>query len=90
MEIISAWIIVILGLGHTAVGVVSFKKPLVEAMRAGFVGQFAGHPGDWLHRPSSSARGTAGSCSLRAGRCAATRIADAPSHPTAIGLRIEQ
>jgi hypothetical protein len=44
MAIIAAWILVILGLGHTAVGVVRFKKPLAEAMRAGFVGQFAGHP----------------------------------------------
>ncbi len=44
MAIIAAWILVILGLGHTAVGVVMFKKPLVEAVRAGFVGQFAGHP----------------------------------------------
>jgi hypothetical protein len=44
MAIIAAWILVILGLGHTAVGVVVFKKPLVEAVRAGFVGEFVGHP----------------------------------------------
>jgi len=44
MAIIAAWILVILGLGHTAFGVVMFKKPLVGAMRAGFVGQFVDHP----------------------------------------------
>ena len=44
MAITAAWILVILGLGHTAVGVVMFKKPLVGAVRSGFVGQFAGHP----------------------------------------------
>ena len=44
MAIIAAWILVILGLGHTAFGVVMFKKPLVEAVRAGFVGQFVDHP----------------------------------------------
>ena len=44
MAIIAAWILVILGLGHTAFGVVMFKKPLVGAVRAGFVGQFVDHP----------------------------------------------
>ena len=44
MAIIAAWILVILGLGHTAFGVVMFKKPLLAAVRAGFVGQFANHP----------------------------------------------
>jgi uncharacterized membrane protein HdeD (DUF308 family) len=44
MAIIAAWILVILGLGHTAFGVVMFKKPLVAAVRAGFVGQFVDHP----------------------------------------------
>jgi Family of unknown function (DUF6463) len=44
MVIIVAWILVMLGLGHMAVGIVMFKKPLVAAVRAGFVGQFMGHP----------------------------------------------
>jgi Family of unknown function (DUF6463) len=44
MVIIVAWILVMLGLGHMAVGIVMFKKPLVSAVRAGFVVQFMGHP----------------------------------------------
>jgi Family of unknown function (DUF6463) len=44
MAVIAAWILVALGLGHTAVGVVMFKEPLAQAVRAGFVGQFVGHP----------------------------------------------
>jgi uncharacterized membrane protein HdeD (DUF308 family) len=44
VAIIAAWTLVILGLGHTVVGVVMLKKPLVGAVRAGFVGQFVGHP----------------------------------------------
>jgi hypothetical protein len=44
MVIIAAWILVVLGLGHIAVGVVAFKKPLAEALRAGFVGQFEHYP----------------------------------------------
>ena len=44
MAIIAAWILVILGLGHAAFGIVTFKRPLVEAVRAGFVGQFLDHP----------------------------------------------
>jgi len=44
MVIIAAWILVVLGLGHTAVGVVLFKKPLTEALHAGFVGQFEHYP----------------------------------------------
>jgi hypothetical protein len=44
MAIIAAWILVALGLGHIAVGVVLFKRPLAGAVRAGFVGQFVGHP----------------------------------------------
>ena len=43
MAIIAAWILIILGLGHAVVGIVTFKKPLVEAVSAGFVGQFVGH-----------------------------------------------
>jgi hypothetical protein len=44
MVIIAAWILVVLGLGHTAVGVILFKKPLAEALSAGFVGQFEHYP----------------------------------------------
>src|SRR5262249_39115789 len=44
MVILVAPILVMLGLGHMAVGIVMFKKPLVAALRAGFVGQFMGHP----------------------------------------------
>ena len=44
MVSIAAWILVVLGLGHTATGVVKFKEPLAQAVRAGFVGQFVGHP----------------------------------------------
>jgi hypothetical protein len=44
MVIIAAWILVVLGLGHTVVGVIVFKKPLAEAVSAGFVGQFAHCP----------------------------------------------
>jgi len=34
MAIISAWILVVLGLGHIAVGVVLFRKPLAVAKRS--------------------------------------------------------
>jgi len=44
MAIIAAWILVGLGLGHIAVGVVMFKRPLAGVVRAGFVGQFVSHP----------------------------------------------
>jgi len=44
MVSIAAWILVVLGVGHTTVGVVRFKEPLAQAVRAGFVGQFVGHP----------------------------------------------
>ena len=44
MVIIAAWILIVLGLGHTAVGGVLFKKPLADAVRAGFVGQFEHYP----------------------------------------------
>jgi len=43
MAAIAAWILVALGLGHIAVGIVRFKEPLAQAVRAGFVGQFVGH-----------------------------------------------
>ena len=43
MVSIAAWILVVLGVGHTTVGVVRFKEPLAQAARAGFVGQFVGH-----------------------------------------------
>jgi Family of unknown function (DUF6463) len=44
MTIVAAWIVVVLGVGHTVVGLVRFKKPLAEAVHAGFVGQFVGYP----------------------------------------------
>jgi hypothetical protein len=44
MVIIAAWILILLGLGHTAVGGVLFKKSLADAVRAGFVGQFDHYP----------------------------------------------
>jgi hypothetical protein len=44
MVIIAAWTLVVLRLGHTAVEGVLFKKPLADAMRAGFVGQFEHSP----------------------------------------------
>ena len=44
MVIIAAWILIVLGLGHIAVGVVVFKKPLLKAVYAGFVGQFEHYP----------------------------------------------
>jgi Family of unknown function (DUF6463) len=44
MAVVAGWILVALGVGHTVVGLVSFKKPLAEAIRAGFVGQFVGYP----------------------------------------------
>jgi len=44
MAVVAAWILVVLGVGHTVVGLVSFKKPLAEAIRAGFVGRFVGYP----------------------------------------------
>lgn len=42
--VVAAWVLVTLGVGHTVVGLVRFKKPLAEATRAGFVGQFVGYP----------------------------------------------
>ena len=44
LAVVAAWILVVLGVGHTVVGLVWFKKPLAEAMRAGFVGQLMGYP----------------------------------------------
>ena len=44
MVIIAAWILIVLGLGHTTVGGVLFKKPLADAVCAGFVGQFEHYP----------------------------------------------
>jgi len=44
MAVVAAWILVALGVGHTVSGLVRFKKPLEDAMRAGFVGQFVGYP----------------------------------------------
>ena len=44
MAVVAAWVLVALGVGHTVVGVIRFKKPLAEAIRAGFVGQFVGSP----------------------------------------------
>ena len=44
MVLIAAWILIVLGVGHTAVGGVLFKKPLADAVRAGFVGQFEHYP----------------------------------------------
>ena len=42
--VVAAWTLVTLGVGHTIVGLVWFKKPLAQAVRAGFVGQFMGYP----------------------------------------------
>lgn len=42
MAVVAAWILVALGVGHIVVGLVRFKKPLAETMRAGFVGKFVG------------------------------------------------
>jgi len=42
MAVVAAWILVTLGAGHIVVGLIRFKKPLAEAMRAGLVGQFVG------------------------------------------------
>src|SRR5262245_17353178 len=44
MAVVAAWILIALGVGHTVVGLVGFKKPLREAIRAGFVGQLVGYP----------------------------------------------
>jgi hypothetical protein len=44
MVIIAACILIVLGLGHTAVGGVLFKKPLADAVCAGFMGQFERYP----------------------------------------------
>jgi hypothetical protein len=38
MAVVAAWILVALGVGHSVVGLVRFKKPLAEAMRAGLSG----------------------------------------------------
>jgi hypothetical protein len=44
LAVVAGWILVALGVGHTVVVLVRFKKPLAEAIRAGFVGQFVGYP----------------------------------------------
>ena len=44
MVIIAAWILIVLGLGHTTVWGVLFRKPLADAVHAGFVGQFEDYP----------------------------------------------
>ena len=36
-----AWLLFGLGIAHIAFGVVRFKAPLIDAVRAGFVGQFS-------------------------------------------------
>lgn len=38
--IIAAWGLFLLGITHLAFGVVKFKAPLLDACKAGFVGQF--------------------------------------------------
>jgi hypothetical protein len=42
MIIVTAWAVVLLGIAHTLYGLVRFKQPIEDAVRAGFVGQFAG------------------------------------------------
>ena len=37
----AAWFMFLLGVGHIAFGLVKFKGPLMSAVSAGFVGQFA-------------------------------------------------
>ncbi|MBI5255622.1 MAG: hypothetical protein HY855_03915 [Burkholderiales bacterium] len=44
MTPIAAWFLFALGIGHTVYGLVMFRQPLGEALAAGFVGQFMGHP----------------------------------------------
>ena len=36
-----AWAVFVLGFGHIVFGLVRFKVPLAEAVRAGYIGQFA-------------------------------------------------
>ena len=43
MAVVAAWILVVLGLGYTMVGLVWFRKPLVEGTCAGFVEQFVSY-----------------------------------------------
>ncbi len=38
---ISSWALVVLGVGHIAFGLVKFRRPLLDAASAGFVGQFS-------------------------------------------------
>lgn len=40
MAIVMAWLLFALGVGHIAYGLLAFKKPLVEAMLDGYVGEF--------------------------------------------------
>ena len=40
LSIIAAWSLLLLGVGHIAFGFTKFKEPLLEAVQAGFVGQF--------------------------------------------------
>lgn len=44
MTAYAAWFLFVLGIGHTVYGLVMFRRPLREAVAAGFVGQFMGHP----------------------------------------------
>lgn len=44
ITVVAAWIVVALGVGHTVVGLVRFKRPIAEAVRAGFVGQVVAYP----------------------------------------------
>jgi len=37
----TAWFLFLLGIGHIAVGLVQYRKPLRDAVVAGFVGKFA-------------------------------------------------
>jgi hypothetical protein len=43
MSSLSAWALFILGIAHIVFGIVKFKAPLVDALSAGFIGQF-NHP----------------------------------------------
>jgi hypothetical protein len=38
-----AQVLLALGIAHTVFGLVRFRAPLADALRAGFVGQFEGH-----------------------------------------------
>lgn len=41
LSIIAAWALLFLGIAHLLFAFVKFRKPLLEATRAGFIGQFA-------------------------------------------------